>query len=269
MIRRQRSVFPLMLLLLFEVAAIIGLNTLTKDPSMQIPWSRLGDWFATATLDDIVAPVLLHVALIMAYWMLISTVLTVVAMVSRIPAAIRATSTFTLPSVRRVVDGAVAASVLATSLSGLVGASAAFAADDPSSTTTAPTATTGTASSAPGDNFLATPTLQPKSGSDASSTPTTSTTTAPDETDPTSGDVDTPPDSPEVSAGEHKVVRGENLWTISRDHVANTSGKSASQLTEAEIREYWVKVVNANKNSLRSGDPHWIYPGEVITLPAR
>jgi nucleoid-associated protein YgaU len=68
---------------------------------------------------------------------------------------------------------------------------------------------------------------------------------------------------------EHRVVAGDNLWTISRDALASSSGRSASSISEAEIRDYWLKVIDVNRAHLRSGDPHWIFPGEVIQLPAQ
>ena len=32
--------------------------------------------------------------------------------------------------------------------------------------------------------------------------------------------------------------------------------------------ELWVEVVDANRSSIRSGDPDLIFPGEQVTLPA-
>jgi nucleoid-associated protein YgaU len=37
--------------------------------------------------------------------------------------------------------------------------------------------------------------------------------------------------------------------------------------SDSEVAPYWVSVVEANRNSIRSGNPDLIYPGEVVLLP--
>jgi nucleoid-associated protein YgaU len=63
------------------------------------------------------------------------------------------------------------------------------------------------------------------------------------------------------------VVRGDNLWTIARDHLAEARGRPAADLSDREIAAYWVTVVERNRARLRSRDPDLIYPGEVVELP--
>jgi hypothetical protein len=65
----------------------------------------------------------------------------------------------------------------------------------------------------------------------------------------------------------YHVVQGDNLWTIARDHLAKVRGRPAGELSEREIARYWLDVVDANRASLRSGDPDLIFPGEIIKLP--
>jgi nucleoid-associated protein YgaU len=67
--------------------------------------------------------------------------------------------------------------------------------------------------------------------------------------------------------GLHHVVEGDNLWTIARDRLAKVTRQPASELSEREIGRYWLDVVDANRASLRSGDPDLIFPGEMIKLP--
>jgi hypothetical protein len=67
--------------------------------------------------------------------------------------------------------------------------------------------------------------------------------------------------------GLHHVAEGDNLWTIARDRLAKVTGRPAGQLSEREIARYWLDVVDANRASLRSGDPDLIFPGEMIKLP--
>jgi hypothetical protein len=62
----------------------------------------------------------------------------------------------------------------------------------------------------------------------------------------------------------HLVVRGDNLWVISHDHLSAHLGRPARN---AEIGPFWVEVIDANVGTIRSGDPDLIYPGETIALP--
>jgi uncharacterized membrane protein YgcG len=66
---------------------------------------------------------------------------------------------------------------------------------------------------------------------------------------------------------EHEVVAGDNLWVIARDHLAAARSGGSGEPTTREVARYWVKVVEANRDRLRSGDPDLIYPKERIILP--
>ena len=74
-----------------------------------------------------------------------------------------------------------------------------------------------------------------------------------------------------VAAGEAQhpgavvVEPGDHLWKISRTELTRRLGRSAAP---DEVAPYWLSVIDANRDSLRSGDPDLIYPGESITLPA-
>jgi nucleoid-associated protein YgaU len=64
----------------------------------------------------------------------------------------------------------------------------------------------------------------------------------------------------------HQVVPGDNLWTIARDPLAEVRG-GADEPTLRKVAAYWLRVVEANRDRLVSGDPDLIYPGERIVLP--
>ena len=76
-----------------------------------------------------------------------------------------------------------------------------------------------------------------------------------------------PAPAPPGEAAVHRVALGDNLWTIARDRLAKVTGRPAAALSEREIARYWLDVVDANRASLRSGDPDLIFPGETIKLP--
>jgi hypothetical protein len=113
------------------------------------------------------------------------------------------------------------------------------------------------------------------------STTTPPTTTRPAATHPTAPTTIAPaPDSaraPSVrrnptsvaslpARGRAHVVRpGDNLWRIARAQVIRSSGEV--QPDDAHIAPYWRRVIEANRATLRSGNPSLIYPGEVVTLP--
>jgi nucleoid-associated protein YgaU len=63
------------------------------------------------------------------------------------------------------------------------------------------------------------------------------------------------------------VVGGDNLWAIARDHLSRQRSGGSGEPTNHEVAAYWLKVVQANRDRLRSGDPDLIYPGERVTLP--
>ena len=44
-------------------------------------------------------------------------------------------------------------------------------------------------------------------------------------------------------------------------------GGGSGEPTNREVAEYWMRVVEANKGHLWSGDPDLIYPREEIILP--
>jgi nucleoid-associated protein YgaU len=63
----------------------------------------------------------------------------------------------------------------------------------------------------------------------------------------------------------HLVVSGDNLWRIAAVELARRWGAPPD---DHAIARYWRAVVDANRATLRSGDPNLIHPGELVVLPA-
>jgi nucleoid-associated protein YgaU len=68
-----------------------------------------------------------------------------------------------------------------------------------------------------------------------------------------------------VPGSTHTVAAGDNLWLIATNYVAAAHNGTAS---DADVVDYWRRVIASNQKTLRSGDPNLIFPGELITLPA-
>jgi hypothetical protein len=61
------------------------------------------------------------------------------------------------------------------------------------------------------------------------------------------------------------VVRpGDNLWVIARAELGRRTGTTPD---DGEVARYWHAVVDANRTTLRSGNPSLIFPGEIVALP--
>ncbi len=379
-------------LLAFEAGAVVLLTRLGDLPSLRIPWHSLTPWIVDSPVEDVLAAILRNIALLVAWWLLGSNLLYLLARLTHVPSAIRAVRWMTLPVVRRATDHALAIT-LATSLMGAgagtgtalaattpvvatapprSGASAAeswqrtadsaisatgglpgyvprpagavFAQQQPpaptgtgyvptpaggaqpaptseatttttegaTTTTEAATTTTGrptttseatpstteaspTTTEAPTTTTRAPTTTMPQAGSPATTTtvyvpqpagpPSTTTTTGPRSTapptpppsttaPPAGGGNQAPAPAPQPTppgqgqpARSHRVVEGDNLWTIARDHIAAVTNRRSSDLSDHEIATYWLRVIAVNRAGLRSGNPDLIFPGELIMLP--
>jgi len=195
-----------------------------------VDWSEPAAWLGRVPPEDAVIALVRLAAQVTAGYLVVTTALYVFATITRVPALIRGVRIVTLPSVRRVVDGALAATLVAST------ASLAFMAA-PASAQTSP----GSARA-----------YVPGVASDADA-----------------GYVPTPAgDSPSAPATSVYVVRtGDNLWTIAADHLAKREEVPATQITDADVADFWRELVELNASSLASGDPNVIFPGETIALP--
>jgi nucleoid-associated protein YgaU len=63
---------------------------------------------------------------------------------------------------------------------------------------------------------------------------------------------------------EVTVQPGDNFWRLAENRLRELTGREPS---DSEVAPYWVTVVEANRDRIRSGNPDLIYPGEVVLLP--
>ena len=98
-------------LVALEIAALPLLAGSGDAAPAGIDWRHLGRWATDTAPEDAVVAVVRVVGMGLAAWLLASTVLYLLARLTRVPALVRGTSWATIPAVRRIVDAAVAASV--------------------------------------------------------------------------------------------------------------------------------------------------------------
>jgi hypothetical protein len=77
--------------------------------------------------------------------------------------------------------------------------------------------------------------------------------------------VETPIVATERAEGIEIIISpGDNMWTLAESRLHEVIGRPP---TDAETGPYWRRVVQANRDRIRSGDPDLIFPGEVLILP--
>jgi len=282
---RRTSAFAA--LLAFEAGAVVVLHRLGELPWLRIPLGDLGPWLQATAPEDVIAAVARLIALAVAWWLLASTTLYVLARLTRVPAAIRAVGWVTLPAVRRVADQALALTLATSLVSGganaaLVGPAAlgprragpVVAFHDPAGQRAeASPAGYQPRPAGPGaPGYVAPPAAQtapPSTTANRQPGPTYTPHPAgpPGASQPGTGPGQPGPQTPPSRPDVHRVRPGDNLWVIARDRLAHATGRDAGTLPEREVARYWLDVVEANRAGLRSGDPDLIYPGELIRLP--
>jgi hypothetical protein len=272
----------LVLLLAGEVIAVVALHRLGGIDGFAIPRHDLGRWLQRSTSEEVLLAGVRLVALAAAWWLLGSTVLYVVARVARLRGAARALGWATLPSVRRWADRAAAVSIVAATVLG-VGRPAA--ADPPPTTSPASVAVVVDVDHRDPATVPSRPLSGVRTGQAAGSPPApvqpTGTVSPPETTAPLVPPTAPPPVTttpaapvapvappPAPAAGTaHTVTDGEHLWSIAATRVAGASGTAPADLFPADIAPYWLRVVELNRQRLRSLNPNLVYPGEVVELP--
>lgn len=359
-------------ILAVEILFVVGLHALGSMPRMQIDFSHFQRWLDLTSPEVALTASIRMLALVIAYWVLATSAIYIVARAFKIPGILRAMEFATLPFVRKAIDGALAATIIGGTVFG--GAGAVFARSDNASKIAAPTAISATykdltrlynptpaedgpkvvapsttkdnfagekvadlPTSAPAQTQAATPsvdtpqksptgnyvpvpaedstqpevelpvtTIAPKPAETQDTTTTlpkvvvpstartpqpaeSTTTTNPKVTVPTTAPtpqpstpsttvpavsvegerVQRPNDNATVTSStsvtSYTVVSGDNFWNIAKDQIEKSLGHPP---TNTEVANYWVKLIDANKANIRSGDASLIYPGEVFTLPA-
>lgn len=241
-------------LVLITTGLIAGLHRMGDIEGLRPDWSDPVQWLNDATAADAVATIGRFAGLLIGYWVLTSALacfLTAARPRSRLFAVTRRV---TLPGIRRIADRA-AAVVLVTAIASSP-LQAALADEQPSPATTFDISSDGV------------PVPLIRFGTDDAA-PETGEAENPEQqqtvvvTPPTNG-----PAAASVALSEaatetrtYQIRSGDNLWHIAEHRVGEAGGID-------EVTVYWRRLIADNRDTLRSGDPNLIFPGEIVTLPA-
>lgn len=266
-----RRISSIIALIGVEVTALAVLHHLGSYEVAAVGWADLSSWLAQTPPEDALVAVVRLAALVLAWWLTASTVLYVLARASRIPGLVRGVRWATVAPVRKMIDGALATSILVGST----------------------LATPAAAMAAPGDRAAVVvqldehpveadespqPAYQPRPAGDevkagyepapAGDLPSIPSALGGDSFPSSTQPIPRPDDPPVVpSPGTYVVRPGDNLWTIAEQHLASTTGQPVRDLNPGEIRSYWLRVVDANDDLIRSKNPDLIRPSEQLELP--
>lgn len=299
---RSGRVGTLTALVAIELLAVSALHRLGRLPWLTVDWRHLSTWLTSSGSEDALAATLRVVALVCAYWLLLSTILYVAARLVDVPTAVRAVEWATLPALRRLTDRALAVALVSSTVTGGAGVAGASPAAPPEANPVV----------SPSDELTRPPWVQPppppglevpcaqtltadesRSALPPGATPPPSVASPPVLVTSTPGLVlppnpqsSTPPpsgvpgedgaavrtittDPAEPARGPapevHEVVQGDNLWHIAASTLERRHRRG--EPTKGEIARYWSAVVAANRHRLRSGDPNLVFPGEQVVLP--
>ena len=254
-----------------EVAALVTLHNLGSYEAVAVGWNDPSGWLAQTPPEDALVAVVRLAALALAWWLTASTVLYLLASASKVPGLVGGVRWATVAPVRRMIDGALTTSILVVST--VVAPSAAVAA---SADRASVVAQLDKQSEEAGESSQ--PAYQPRPAGDEIGvgyepvpaddlppTPSTLRAEPPSSTTQPAPQSDSPPAVP--SPGTYVVRPGDNLWTIAEQHVASTTGQLVHDLNPGEVRSYWLRVVDANNDLIRSGNPDLILPTEQLDLP--
>ena len=268
LLRRIASVAALIGL---EVAALLTLHHLGSYEAVSVVWDDLSAWLTQTPPEDAIVAVVRLAALALAWWLTASTVLYALASASRVPGLVRGVRWATVAPVRSLIDSALATTILFGSTLAAPSAAAAAPADGDSVVVQLDERPEGADESPQrayqprpaGDEVK--PGYTPAPAGNLPSTPSTLSAEPPSSSTQLARQSDNPPAVP--SPGTYVVRPGDNLWTIAEQQLAKAKGRHVDELGPGEVRSYWLRVVDANDDNIRSSDTDRIWPGERIHIP--
>jgi hypothetical protein len=228
-----------------ELLLLAGLHRLARVQGFSIDWQQPVRWLGDTSAEDVAAALVLLGALVLAYWLVLSTIAGAVAVLSGREVLAAAAHRLSPPLVRRLVSRMMALSMAASSLAGPLVPALANGPGEALVWDVGEAPAEG--DQEPRDRLILPPHLLVVPDPDAESE-----------------GVDSPTE-PGEPPGTVTVTRGDHLWSLSEQHLQRVWGRD--DLEDHEVARYWVQVIDLNRARLRSGNPDLIYPGEVVLLP--
>lgn len=270
---RTRITPPATLACFLALAAALtfALHRLGEVRWLSVDWANLSRWLDSTPPADALLAASRLAGLACGWWILLSTLFYLAARASRATFPLRLATPLALPFVRTLAAHSLVGAVAATTLGGALPALAST--DRPVATGQlhpfpVPVPTPGSVTPAPGSEALrAEPFLFPHPVLTLENRPIglpgESLRSAPD--GDRTGPCPAPSEASRLEPGDrYRIAPGDNLWDIARRVVSQTS---AHPPAVHQIASYWVDVVEANRDTIRSGDPNLIFPDETILLP--
>ena len=269
LIRRTAYVAALISL---ELAALVTLHHLGSYEAAAIGWGDLSGWLAQKPPEDALVAVVRLAALALAWWLTASTVLYALASATKIPGLVRGVRWATVAPVRKMIDGALATSILVGST---------LAAPSPATAAPADRAAVVVQLNEQPEGTDESPqrAYQPRPAGDEVTAGYTPAPAADIPTPPPTGlGADPPPSNAQpapqsnkppavLSPGTYVVRPGDNLWTIAEQQLAKATGHPVDELGTGEVRSYWLRLLDSNRDRTRSTHPDLIFPREQLELP--
>lgn len=263
--RRTASILAL---LGVEIAALLALHHLGSYEAAAIGWGDLSTWLAQTPSEDAIVAVVRLAALALAWWLTASTALYILVSATRIPGLARGVRWATIAPVRRMIDAALATTIVVGSTLAHPSLTAATPANR--SAVVVELEESGVqAEENPNPIYQPRPAGDPRPGYEprpASDPPAPPSPSA----NPTQPTTDSAPRENEpaaiFTAPRYTVRPGDNLWTIAEQHLAAASDQPAIELNAGDVRAHWLRLVQGNTDRFRSGDPDLIRPGEQVEL---
>ena len=240
-----------------EVALVVALH-LAGSADYAVPLRSVADWLSTTDPTVVLVAAARLAGLVIGYWLLTTTLLYAIAHLLGWEGLAGLLRWVTLPVVRRVVQGVTAVSLTSASLLG------------PATVSVAPVLAQGS-EIAQGDGADTTidedDDSEPQNGGETPAPPGYPLDAAgwPDLSNGSDFWRPSAAPAPQITGeGTYPVAAGDHLWGIAATHLRRAVGRD---VTEDEICQYWVRLIEANRATIKSGDPDLIYPHEQLTLP--
>ncbi|MGH9165301.1 MAG: hypothetical protein ACRDZW_07320, partial [Acidimicrobiales bacterium] len=115
---RLSAVLGFVLLVAVEVGFVAGMVWAGSVERWRVDWPNVWQWMDVTPTEDVIVGLLRWVGLVLAVWLLASSVLYALARLTRVPGLIHSTEWLTIPVVRGVVDRAVVVTMATSVLIG-------------------------------------------------------------------------------------------------------------------------------------------------------